>query len=830
MTPRKKKKAASQAPSAHEDFAKSVIDHLYHTHGQALQSASMHDVYMALSYAVRDKLIERWRKTADAQFAANPKFVYYLSAEYLPGKQLSQNMLYTNMWQMVERTLYEHDLKLEDFLDLDLEPGLGNGGLGRLAACFIDSLATLDIPAVGYGIRYEFGIFQQTFQNGWQVEKPDTWLQYGNPWEFPQSDDMVTVGFWGRTETYTDQQGHRRVKWVPGREVRGEPFTTLVPGYGTTTVNILRLWRACATNDFDFQLFDIGDYARAVDEKIRSETISKVLYPNDSTPQGKQLRLKQQYFFVACSLHDILRRFRLKNDDWNQLPEKVAIQLNDTHPVVAIPELMRVLMDIHALEWDQAWSITQGCFAYTCHTLLPEALEKWPVDLFGSLLPRHLEIIYEINRRFLEDVRASFPGDEARTSRMSIVEEQPQRQIRMAHLATIGSFAVNGVAELQSYLLRKRTLADFAELWPQRFQNKTNGVTPRRFMRLANPRLSALISSKIGDTWLKDLAQLERLEEFVEDLDFCHAWRDIKQRNKFDLVQLLRTTTGEETQVDSLFDVMVKRLHEYKRQLLRALHIIWLYHRVKSNPQLDFVPRTFVFGAKAAPGYYMAKMIIKLIHNVAHVINRDPDLDGRLKIAFPANFCVSMAEKIYPAANVSQQISLAGKEASGTGNMKFALNGALTVGTLDGANIEIREHVGAEHFFLFGLTADEVLQVKQQGYNPRAIYEQDIELKAVVDAIAMGQFSDGDRELFKPIVNSLLSRDEYLLLADFRSYVGACETAAKAYEDQQQWTRSSILNTARCGFFSSDRTIREYCDKIWRVKPLAVSPSKTPRP
>ncbi len=820
MNAQLKKMVPSRFPSTVESFEQRMVDNLYHTHGQAVQSASMHDVYMALSYTVRNHLIERWRKTTEAQYGANPKFVYYLSAEYLPGKQLSQNLLYTDTWHLARQALAKHGLDINDFIDLDLEPGLGNGGLGRLAACFIDSLATLDIPAVGYGIRYEFGIFRQTFEDGWQVEKPDEWLMYGNPWEFPQSDDMVKVGFWGQTETYTDERGRLRVRWMPGREVMGEPYTNLVPGYATTTVNILRLWHARATEEFDFRLFDNGDFARAVEEKVKSETITKVLYPNDSTPQGKQLRLKQQYFFVACSLHDILRRFRLRNDDWNQLPEKVAIQLNDTHPVVAIPELMRLLMDIEGLDWDQAWSITQGCFAYTCHTLLPEALEKWPVDLFGNLLPRHLEIVYEINRRFLEEVRAEFPSDEGRVERMSIFEERPQRQIRMAHLATVGCFAVNGVAELQSRLLRERTLPDFADLWPARFQNKTNGVTPRRFLRLANPRLSELITSKIGDGWLTDLTQLRQLEEFVDDVDFSAAWRGVKEQNKIALAPLVLEITGEDIRVESLFDVMVKRLHEYKRQLLKALHIIWLFHRVKTDPKVEILPRTFIFGAKAAPGYFLAKRIIKLIHGLGEVINSDPDIDGRLRIVFLPNFNVSLAEKIYPAADVSEQISVAGKEASGTGNMKFALNGAITVGTLDGANIEIRDCVGADNFFLFGLDADEVIQLKQGGYNPLEFYQQDVELKAAVDAIALGQFSNGDRELFRPIVDALLQRDEYLLLADFRNYVSCCETAAAAYQDPQQWTRMSILNTARCGFFSSDRTIRQYCQDIWQVKPL----------
>ncbi len=805
-----------------EAFRQLVIDNLFHTHGQAIQTASKHDAYMALSYTVRDYLIERWRKTNEARYEANPKVVYYLSAEYLLGKQLPQNLLYSGTLELAKTAAAEAGLDLDEILQLDVEPGLGNGGLGRLAACFVDSLATMDVPAVGYGIRYEFGIFNQTFEDGWQKETPDGWALWGNPWEFPQPDDMVEVGFGGSTDNYVAEDGSQRVRWVPKQKVFGEPCMTLVPGYGTETVNILRLWRARATEEFDFELFDVGDYTRAVEQKVYSENISKVLYPNDNTRQGKQLRLQQQYFFVACSLNDIVRIFHLKNDDWDAFPEKVAIQLNDTHPIVAIPELMRILVDDYQLEWDHAWKITQGTFAYTCHTLLPEALETWTVELFGSLLPRHLEIVYEINRHFLEQVRERFPNDDARISRMSIIEEGDQRSVRMAHLGVVGTFAVNGVAELQSRLLRERTLRDFAEMWPDKFQNKTNGVTQRRFMRLGNPRLSELITSTIGDGWLTDLDQLSKLENHVDDRAFRDAWRTIKQQNKQDLARLMRDLTGVELDVNSIFDVQVKRLHEYKRQLLKVLHIIWLYQRVKANPAEDIVPRTFLFGAKAAPGYFMAKRIIKLIHSVASVVNNDPDAGKFLKVVFPANYNVSMAEKIYPGSDLSEQISMAGKEASGTGNMKFALNGALTVGTLDGANVEIRERVGAENFFLFGLTAEEVFAIQEKGYNPREHYEANADLKNVIDSISRGDFSAGDTELFRPIVDSLLDHDEYLLLVDFQAYVECSEKAAQAYTDQDDWTRMSILNTARCGFFSSDRSMRQYCDEIWGVKPVAV--------
>jgi glycogen phosphorylase len=805
-----------------DGFEQLLIENLYHAHGQALQSATQRDIYMALAYTVRDYLIESWRKTNEAYYRTNPKFVYYLSAEYLPGKQLPQNLLYTGTTELARQALARHPVDLDEISELDAEPGLGNGGLGRLAACFLDALATLSIPAVGYGIRYEFGIFEQTFEHGQQVERPDKWLMYGNPWEFPQTDELVEVGFGGRSEYYRDAEGNLRIRWLPDQKVLGEPCTTLVPGFGNETVNMLRLWRARATEEFDLQLFDVGDYVRAVARKVESENISKVLYPNDETIQGKYLRLQQQYFFVACSLWDIIRRFRLRNDDWDKFPDQVAIQLNDTHPVVAIPELMRILIDEHHLAWDRAWDIARRTFNYTCHTLLPEALERWPVDLFGSMLPRHLEIIFEINRRFLDEVRRRFPGDEARVARMSLIEEGPLRQIRMAHLGTVGSSIVNGVAELQSRLLRESTLYDFAEMWPARFQNKTNGVTPRRFMRLANPQLCDLITSKIGDGWLNDLERLRELEAYADDPSFQHAWRLVKQHNKQQLAHTLLHRDGLALDPHSLFDFMVKRLHEYKRQLLKTLHIIWLYQQVKSDPDRDIVPRTFLFGAKAAPGYRMAKLIIRLIHGVADVVNQDHDVHGRLRVVFPPNFNVSLAERIYPAADVSEQISMAGKEASGTGNMKFALNGALTVGTLDGANVEIRDLVGPENFFLFGLTTEQVYATKAGGYSPRDIYRDNAELRGVIEAIGSGCFSHGDANLFRPIVDSLMRYDEYLLLADFAAYIECSEQAAAAYRDAERWTRMSILNTARCGFFSSDRTIRQYCNDIWHVKPVPV--------
>ena len=808
--------------NAGEHFAQDVRDNLYRIGGQAVQSATPLDAHRAIAHTVRDRLVERWRRTTNAHFEANPKFVYYLSAEYLLGRQLPQNLLYTATEDLAREACASRGRDLEEFLALDPEPGLGNGGLGRLAACYLDSLATLDIPAVGYGIRYELGIFQQAFEDGHQVERPDDWLLYGNPWEFAHPDNMVSVGFGGHTEHSIGSEGHS-VRWIPGETVLGEPYTVLVPGYDTTTVNILRLWRARASAGFDFQLFDTGDYTRAVERKVSSENISRVLYPNDNTPQGKELRLRQQYFFAACSLRDIIRRFRLKNKDWNDFAEKVVIQLNDTHPVVAIPELMRILLDEEDLGWDRAWRISRKTFAYTCHTLLPEALERWPVELFRKLLPRHLEIIEEIDRQLLDQVRTRFPGDGGRLARMAIVEYGGEPQIRMAYLATAGSFAVNGVAKLQSRLLQARTLADFAEMWPQRFQNKTNGVTPRRFMRLANPGLCELITSRIGDGWLTDLERLQELEPHAEDADFRRAFRGVKRHHKERLASRIAHLTGVEVELDSIFDCLVKRLHEYKRQLLQALHLVTLYHRLKDNPGLDVVPRSFIFGAKAAPGYLMAKRIIKLINDIATVVNGDPEVGGRLKVAFLPNFNVSLAQKIYPAADLSEQISMAGKEASGTGNMKFALNGALTIGTLDGANVEIRERVGEENFFLFGLTADEVFEHKERGYRPRELYEADPRLARAIDAIGQGEFSGGDTEIFRPIVESLLNHDEYLLLADYASFVECQERVSSAFQDPDRWSRMAILNIARCGFFSSDRAIRQYCDEIWKVEPVAAT-------
>ncbi|MGE0493010.1 MAG: glycogen/starch/alpha-glucan phosphorylase [Vulcanimicrobiota bacterium] len=796
------------------DFQQALADNLYYTRGQPVYTATDIDRFMTLCYTVRDQLVRRWQKTEKAYFEKNPRTVYYLSAEYLLGEQLRQNLLYTGLTETAAQAMREFGHDPEALLAKDREPGLGNGGLGRLAACFLDSLATLGLPCVAYGIRYEFGIFEQLFRDGWQFERPDDWLFLGNPWEFPQPDDIVTVNFGGYTESYLDEQGKQRRRWVPEQTVLGEPYHMLVPGYQSPVVNLLRLWRARASHEFNFQVFDEGDFHRAVAQKVESETISKVLYPNDNTPQGRELRLRQQYFFVACSLADMLRIFLTCNDGLEQLPEKAVVQLNDTHPVMAIPELMRLLVDEHGLEWDQAWSITTRTFASTQHTLLPEALERWPVRLLENVLPRHLEIIYEINHRFLQEVARRYPGDHARQARMSLIEEGPDKLVRMAYLACVGSFSVNGVAELQSRLLAERVLNDFAEMWPEKFNNKTNGVSPRRFMRLSNPALSELLTSHLGEDWLNHLDRLEGLKKLAGKATFRKAWRAVKMANKRRLTDHIGLQLGLEVDPESMFDVMVKRLHEYKRQVLKVLHIITLYQRWLDDPEAETVPRTFIFGAKAAPGYRMAKLIIKLINSVAEVVNETPSL----RVAFLPNFNVSLGEVIYPAADLSEQISLAGKEASGTGNMKLALNGALTVGTLDGANVEIRDLVGEENFFLFGLTTEEVFALKASGYNPGHYYSSDGELARAIDSIARGDFGHH----FGELVDSLLHHDEYLVLADYRSYVEVQDQVDRHFCQVEDWTRKSILNVASCGFFSSDRTIGEYSRDIWHLEPLLV--------
>lgn len=805
-----------------DTLKRAFADNLFYLQGKYESVATANDYYMALAYTLRDRLLNRWLKTFKTYTDNNVKVVYYLSAEFLMGRHLGNSLINLHIYDKIKQAVEESGLNLEELLEQEPDPGLGNGGLGRLAACFLDSLATLEIPAVGCGLRYEFGIFHQMIKEGWQAEVPDKWLRFGNPWEIARPDQAVEVKYGGHTEMYHDEKGNYRVNWIPATRVVGIPYDTPVPGYDTNTVNPLRLWRAEASDDFNFEAFNAGNYDGAVAEKMRSESISKVLYPNDNTPQGKQLRLEQQFFFVSCSLQDIIRIHLLRNKSLHNLDESAAIQLNDTHPAVAIAEMMRLLLDEHGIDWESAWRITQKTFAYTNHTLMPEALERWPVSLFGYLLPRHLEIIYEINRRFLEDVQLWYPDDPELLSRLSLIQEGPEKFVRMANLACVGSHAINGVAALHTELLKQDTLRDFYKIWPEKFINKTNGVTPRRWILLSNPELAELYNSKIGNGWLKDLDQLRQIESYIDDPEFCQKWREIKLNNKRKLAEYIRTHNRVEVDPNSMFDIQVKRIHEYKRQHLDVLHIITLYNRIKKNPNIEVVPRTFIFGGKAAPGYFMAKLIIKLVNAVAEVVNSDPDVRGRLKVVFLANFNASLGQKIYPAADLSQQISTAGKEASGTGNMKFAMNGAMTIGTLDGANIEIREEAGADNFFLFGLTAQEVYDMKAKGYNPWEFYSHNTELKAVIDRISSGYFSHGDKEMFKPMIDSLMFDDPYMLFADYQSYIDCQEEVSKAFVDQEKWTKMSILNAVRMAKFSSDRTIKEYCEQIWNVKPTPI--------
>ncbi len=800
-----------------------LLDDLFYMQGKFPALATKNDYYMALAYAVRDRMLQRWISTAAAYTKQASRTVAYLSAEFLMGPHLGNNLINLNIFDTVRDAVTELGLDFEKLLAQEEEPGLGNGGLGRLAACFIDSLATLEVPAIGYGIRYEFGIFHQEIIDGWQIEKTDKWLRKGNPWELVRPEWAVDVKFGGTTEKYIDQHERLRVRWVPHKIVSGVPYDTLILGYRTNTANTLRLWRSEAPESFDFAVFNAGDYYGAVNQKVTSENLSKVLYPNDQELRGKELRLEQQYFFVSCSLQDMLRIIIRQKLPIEKFHEKFAVQLNDTHPAVAIAELMRLLVDEYVMPWADAWAITTKTFAYTNHTLLPEALERWSLAVFGKVLPRHLQIIYEINAHFLEEVRIRFMGDDARIQRLSLIDETGERYVRMAHLACVGSHAINGVAALHTELLKKDVLKDFNEMWPQKFSNKTNGVTPRRWMVLCNPKLSDLVTEHIGDGWIKDLSQLKRLEPLADDAGFRARWHAIKQHNKRAFAALARARTGIVADPDSLFDVLVKRIHEYKRQHLKVLHIVSLYHAIKSNPSLAVQPRTFIFGGKAAPGYHLAKLMIKLITSVGDVVNRDPDVRDRLKVVFLPNFNVTNGQRVYPAADLSEQISTAGKEASGTGNMKFSMNGALTIGTLDGANIEIREEVGAENFFLFGLSTAEVYEHKARGYRPVDFYNANRSLREVIDLIRSGFFSRGDTELFRPLIDGLMYEDPYMLFADFQSYIDCQERVDAVYRDTERWTRMSILNSARSGKFSSDRTIQEYCADIWRVESVPIS-------
>jgi starch phosphorylase len=799
------------------------LENLYYGQAKFRAVATRNDLYMALAYTVRDRLVRHAVNTFETYYRAAARTVCYLSAEYLLGPHLGNNLINLGIFDEAHDAVNELGLKLDDLLDQEEEPGLGNGGLGRLAACFQDSLATLQIPAIGYGIRYEFGIFDQTIRDGWQVEITDKWLRYGNPWEVARPEIAIPVGFGGRTRGVTDSAGRYRVEWLPDHRIVGVAYDTFILGYRVGTANLLRLWQAQAVESFDFQAFNVGDYEGAVHAKILSENITKVLYPNDDAMRGKALRLQQQYFFASCSLRDMIRIYGQRAGDLSRFPEKYAVQLNDTHPSIAVAELMRLLVDEYGMDWEPAWEVTRKTFSYTNHTLLPEALETWSVELFGGLLPRHLEIIYEINRRWLDRVRTTYIGDAARIERMSLIAEKPVKAVRMANLATVGSHTVNGVSALHSQLLRDSVLKDFADFEPEKFKNVTNGITPRRFMVLANPALAALVTKAIGDSWPADLEQLRRLEPFVKDASFRSEWRAVKRKAKEQLAARIASRLEIVADPDSLFDAQAKRIHEYKRQHLNVLHIIGRYLQLKDRPAMTIQPRVFVFAGKAAPGYFMAKLIIKLIHSVAAVVNTDPDVRGRLKVAFIPDFNVQSAQPLYPGADLSEQISTAGKEASGTGCMKFGLNGALTIGTLDGANIEMRERVGAENFFEFGLTADQVAAKKAAGYRPAAELEHNEELRRILDSLADGTFSHGDRDVFRPLVDNLRYSDPFMVLADYAAYVECQSKVSAAYADTDTWAKKSILNVARLGWFSSDRSIKEYCDLIWKVKPVKPS-------
>jgi starch phosphorylase len=806
------------------DVFDGMTEHLFFTLGKLAPTANRHDLYMALSYAVRDRLMTRYLAGIEALRKAPTRVVSYLSAEFLIGPQLGNNLLMLGIQDEAAEALRGFGIEdFNDILDVEEEPGLGNGGLGRLAACFLESLASLEIPATGYGIRYEFGIFDQLIRDGWQVEITDKWLKGGWPWELPQPDQACFVGFGGHTESYRDEHGTYRVRWIPAEHAIGIPHDVPVLGYRVNTCDRLRLWRADATESFDFYAFNIGDYYGAVEEKVGSETLSKVLYPNDGTDEGRRLRLKQQHFFVSCSLQDMIRSLDVRGIPIEEFPEHWAVQLNDTHPAIAVAELMRLLLDDKHLDWEPAWSITTRSVAYTNHTLLPEALEKWGLDLFGSLLPRHLELIYEINRRFLQQVRIKYPGNEEVLGRVSIIDEDGGKAVRMAHLATIASHHVNGVAALHSDLVKSELFPDFAELWPQKFTNVTNGVTPRRWVALANPRLAALLTEAVGDGWMKDMAQLRQLERFSEDTAFLERWGDTKLAVKTQLSHYIHRHTGVVVDPASLFDVQVKRIHEYKRQHLNALQVVAQYLRLKNGLDHDMAPRTVIFGGKAAPGYYMAKLIIRFINGIAETINADPDMEGRLRVIFLADYNVKLGERVYPASDLSEQISTAGKEASGTGNMKFAMNGALTIGTLDGANVEIREQVGAENFFLFGKTAEEIAALQTEGYRPWEHIHEQPELKEVLRLVEQGHFSNGDSDLFRPLLQNLTGRDPFFVLADYQDYRRCQAEVGQAWSDRQRWNRMSLLNTARSGFFSSDRSIREYAERIWQADPYPVT-------
>jgi glycogen phosphorylase len=805
------------------DLQRSFLRHLQYTLVKDKYSATHADLYLALAYAVRDMLVDRWLDTQQSYYVNDAKRVYYISMEFLVGRTLGNSLINLGVAEEWENALKEMGVDLQDLQETEWDAGLGNGGLGRLAACFLDSMATLSLPAYGYGIRYEYGMFFQGIINGCQHETPDNWLRYGNPWEFGRQEHLHQIKYDGRVVEYTAENGKAHYSWIDTHDVMALAYDVPVPGYGNNTVNTMRLWSAKSTRDFELSSFNQGNYIGSVESKMRTENISKVLYPADHMAEGKELRLRQEYFLCAATVQDIFYRFAKKHDDLGLLPDKVAIQLNDTHPTLAIPELLRILLDEKLLGWDAAWDIAVRTFAYTNHTVLPEALEKWPVRMMEQILPRHLMLIYQINDRFLKQVENRFPADPDRLRRMSIVGEEGEKHVRMAHLAIVGSHSINGVSALHSRILTDSLFRDFFELWPERFNNKTNGITQRRWLKHANRWLADLISSRIGEGWITDLTELAKLRELAGEREFQQQWSDIKLANKRQLAELIFRLTAVEVSPESLFDCQTKRIHEYKRQLLNILHVISRYNRIKANPGGAFTPRTVIFSGKAAPSYFMAKLIIRLINAVGDVVNNDPSINGLLKVVFLPNYNVSLAEMIFPAADLSQQISTAGTEASGTGNMKYALNGALTIGTLDGANIEIMEEVGQENIFIFGMTAEQVTSLKDAGYNPREYYERSPELRQTIDMIADGSFASGDDALFRPIVESLLGSDSYLLLADFAAYIDSQEQVDKLYQRPAEWARTSILNAAGMGKFSSDRTIEEYAREIWDIKPEKIS-------
>ncbi|MBP1598578.1 MAG: glgP [Acidobacteria bacterium] len=811
-----------ESASGGDSLKEDILHHIQFTLGSDPARPDQYSCFMGLAYAVRDRLIGQWIRTERALDDSLAKRVYYLSMEFLPGRFLKNYLTSLSMEQEVRRTLQDMGFELDEVEEEEWDAGLGNGGLGRLASCFMDSMACRKLPGYGYGIRYDYGIFHQVLENGYQRERCDNWLRHGNPWEIQRRQRLLPIRFYGRSESYVDRGGRLRFRWVDGDVVMAMACDILVPGHGGGYVTNMRLWAAQSSLEFNLEHFNQGDYIGAVEAKVRSENLSKVLYPSDEIESGKELRLKQQYFFVAATLQDILRRHKQDSGSLANLPDFVAIQLNDTHPSIAIPELMRLLMDEEDLGWEEAWSICVRTFAYTNHTVLPEALETWPVDMIRRTLPRHLEILYEINHRFLEGLRTDYPDEPDLPASLSLIQEGSVPRLRMAHLAVVGSHSVNGVAQLHTRILKEGLFRDFERIFPGRIRNVTNGITPRRWLLQANPALSALITSVIGPGWVCDLDQLEKLSPCADDTAFRRAWMAVKLENKKRLARYILRKNGLGVNPGTLFDVHIKRLHEYKRQLLNLLHVVTLYNRIRQNPGSDVVPRTVMFAGKAAPAYHQAKRIIKLIHSVAQRVNADPDVGGRLRVVFLPNYCVSQAEKIAPAADLSEQISTAGMEASGTGNMKMALNGALTIGTLDGANVEIMEAVGRENIFIFGMTAEEVAARRAGGYDPRACCRSDPELQSALDLIGSGFFSAEEPGLFHPVMSSLLDQGDYfMVLADYRAYILAQEEVSRAYQNEDEWARRSILNTVRMGRFSSDRAIMEYANEIWQVQPLA---------